>query len=119
MFLFSTTVGQIALTFASKFMCAIALDMVENIPFRHALAYIVIAEQGYGGEALSTLFFLFGFSSVVVGILFSALGKLQLGRIVYYFPAHVLIGCIGGIGTFAQIIMKTWERLPAFNLYPH
>jgi SulP family sulfate permease len=117
MFLFSTIVGQIALTFASKFTSAIGLEMVENIPFWHALAYIVTAEQGYGVEALSTLFFLFGFSSVVVGILFYALGKLQLGRVVYYFPAHVLIGCIGGIGKLAQIIMKTCERFPAFNLH--
>jgi MFS superfamily sulfate permease-like transporter len=115
MFLFSTIVGQIALTFASKFTSAIALEMVENIPFWHALAYIVIADQGYGMEALSTLFFLFGFSSVVVGILFYALGKLQLGRVVYYFPAHVLIGCIAGIGTFARIIIKTCESFLAFN----
>jgi SulP family sulfate permease len=114
MFLFSTIVGQIAFTFASKFTSAIGLEMVENIPFWHALAYIVIEEQGYGVEALSTLFLLFGFSSVVVGILFYALGKLQLGRVVYYFPAHVLIGCIGGIGTFEQA-MKSCDRIPASN----
>lgn len=116
MFLFSTIVSQIAFTFTSKFTSAIGLEMVENIPFWHALAYIVIEEQGYGVEALSTLFFLFGFSSVAVGILFYALGKLQLGRVVYYFPAHVLIGCIGGIGTFAQT-MKSYERIAASSLH--
>lgn len=102
-FLFTTVVGQIVFTFASKFTSAISLEMVENVPFWHALAYVVIAEQGYGMEALSTLFFLFGFSSVIVGLVFYALGKLELGRVVYYFPAHVLIGCIGGIGVFLTI----------------
>ena len=102
-FLFTTVMGQIAFTFASKFTSAISLEMVENVPFWHALAYVVHAEQGYNMEALSTLFFLFGFSSVVVGLVFYALGKLKLGRVVYYFPAHVLIGCIGGIGVFITI----------------
>jgi len=54
-------------------------------------------------EALPTLFFLFGFSSVIVGLGFYALGKFELGRVVYYFPAHVLIGCIGGIGVFITL----------------
>lgn len=102
-FLFTTVVGQLVFTFISKFTSAISLEMVENVPFWHALAYVVIAEQGYGTEALSTLFFLFGLSSVIVGIVFYLLGKLELGRIVYYFPAHVLIGCIGGIGVFITL----------------
>lgn len=101
--LFSTVIGQVVFTFASKFTSAISLEMVENVPFWHALAYVVIAEQGYGMEALSTLFFLFGLSSVVVGLVFYALGKLKLGRVVYYFPSHVLIGCIGGIGVFITL----------------
>jgi SulP family sulfate permease len=74
--------------------------MVENVPFLHALAQTVIARQGYGADALSTLFFLFGLSSVIVGIVFYTLGRLQLGKIVYFFPNHVLVGCIGGIGVF-------------------
>lgn len=73
------------------------------MPFLHAISEIVIQEQGYGEEALSTVFFLFGLSSVVVGITFYILGKLQLGRIVYFFPNHVLVGCIGGIGVFIVI----------------
>ena len=36
----------------------------------------------------------------MVGLLFYTLGRLKLGRIVYFFPAHVLVGCIGGIGVF-------------------
>jgi SulP family sulfate permease len=100
MFLFATLVGQIVFTFKSKFVNAVGLQMVENVPFLHALAYNVIKRQGYGKEALSTLWFLFGLSSIIVGIVFYLLGKFELGKIVYFFPNHVLVGCIGGIGVF-------------------
>ena len=100
MFLFSTIVGQVVFTLASNFQNPIGLQMVENVPFCHELSAIVIAKQGYGMEALATLMVLFGLASIVVGVVFYLLGKLQLGRIVYFFPAHALVGCIGGIGVF-------------------
>ena len=59
--------------------------------------------QGNGRDAASTLFFLFGLSSVIVGLVFYLLGKLELGRVVYFFPSHVLVGCIGGIGAFITV----------------
>merc|ERR1719491_101591 len=77
--------------------------MIENVPFYLELARIAIDEQGTGSAAVSTLFFLFGFSSVFVGLVFYLLGRLELGRIVYFFPSHVLVGCIGGIGAFICI----------------
>lgn len=95
MFLFSTIIGQLVMTYASNFNNCIALQMVENVPFCQALTYIVVEVQGYGKEALSTLFFLFGLASVIVGLVFYFLGRLELGRILYFFPAHVLVGCIG------------------------
>ena len=100
MFLLSTFLAQIIFTLKSGFANPIGLQMVENVPFCHALAQVVIRRQGYGIEALSTLLFLFGLSSVIVGIVFMILGQLNLGRIVYYFPNHVLVGCIAGIGVF-------------------
>ena len=103
MFLFATIMGQIAFTFASKFDNPIGLQMVENVPFLHALCKVVVQNQGYGKEALSTLFFLFGMSSILVGMTFYLLGRWKLGRIVYFFPNHVLVGCIGGIGVFIVI----------------
>ncbi|KAL7534147.1 hypothetical protein ACHAXR_007713 [Thalassiosira sp. AJA248-18] len=110
MFLFSTIIGQLAMTFASHFPNCIALQMVENVPFCQALTYIVVEVQGYGKEALSTLFFLFGLASVIVGVVFYFLGRMELGRILYFFPAHVLVGCIGGIGIF---IAKTGLEVTA------
>jgi SulP family sulfate permease len=68
---------------------SVGLQMVENVPFCHELANIVIAHQGYGIDALSTLIVMFGLASVVVGIVFFLLGKFQLGRVVYFFPTHV------------------------------
>lgn len=100
MFLFSTFIGQLAFTGYSRFDNPIGLQMVENVPFCHELASIVISHQGYGLEAMSTLIVMFGLSSLVVGIVFYMLGKFNLGRIVYFFPTHVLIGCIGGIGVY-------------------
>ena len=100
MFLFSTIVGQIVFTLTSEFDNPIGLQMVENVPFCHELSYIVISHQGYGVDALSTLMVMFGLASVVVGIVFYSLGHYKLGRIVYFFPTHVLVGCIGGIGVF-------------------
>jgi hypothetical protein len=82
MFLLATIIGQLVYAYKSKFVNAVGLQMVENVPFLHALAKIVIRRQGYGIDALGTLFFLFGLSSVVVGIVFYALGKAGLGKIV-------------------------------------
>ncbi len=110
MFLFSTIIGQLVMTYASNFRNCIALQMVENVPFCQSLSYIVIKHQGYGREALSTLFFLFGMASVIVGAVFFTLGRLKLGKVLYFFPAHVLVGCIGGIGVF---IAKTGLEVTA------
>jgi sulfate permease, SulP family len=100
MFLFSTLIGQIVFTLQSGFQNPIGLQMVENVPFNHALVYHVIRRQGYGLEALSTVFFLFGLSSILVGVVFWILGHFNLGSVVYYIPNHVLVGCIAGIGIF-------------------
>jgi len=115
MFLFSTIIGQLVMTYASSFNNCIALQMVENAPFCQALAYIVVETQGYGKEALSTLFFLFGLASVIVGTTFYLLGRYQLGKVLYFFPAHVLVGCIGGIGIF---IAKTGMEVNANSSFP-
>eukprot|EP00977_Amphora_coffeiformis_P011092 scaffold2655_cov179-Amphora_coffeaeformis.AAC.25 len=100
MFLFSTAVGQIVFTLRSQFHNAIGLQMVENVPFCQTLATIVMKHQGYGIHALSTLLFIFGVSSIVVGSVFWLLGRYRLGRVIYFFPTHVLMGCIGGVGLF-------------------
>lgn len=103
MFLFGCITGQIALALTSKFGSPVSVQLIENVPFYHALARVVIAEQGYGTDALSTMFFLFGLSSIVTGLMFYGLGKAGMGKVVYYFPSHVLVGFIGGIGVFIAV----------------
>ena len=107
MFLFSTFVAQFIFTYKSKFTNGIGLQMVENVPFCLELARIVMDETKSDDNVVSTLFFLFALSSVIVGLVFYLLGRLELGRVVYFFPSHVLVGCIGGIGLF--IIVTSME----------
>lgn len=104
MFLFATLVGQVIFTFYSGFPNPIGLQMVENIGFTKALSAVAISHQGYGLEALATVMLMFALASVLVGVVFYVLGKFQWGRVVYFFPTHVLIGLIGGIGV---LIAKT------------
>lgn len=98
MFLFATIVGQVVFAFYSGFKNPIGLQMVENIGFTKELAAIAISHQGFGLEALSTVMVMFGMASLMVGCVFYLLGKFKMGKVVYFFPTHVLIGLIGGIG---------------------
>jgi sulfate permease, SulP family len=34
------------------------------------------------------------------GLTFSLLGALRLGALLGFFPRHILVGCIGGVGAF-------------------
>ena len=102
MFLFSTIVAQFIFTYKSKFTNGIGLQMVENVPFCLELARIVMDETKSDDDVVSTLFFLFALSSVIVGLVFYLLGRFELGRVVYFFPSHVLVGCIGGIGLYGD-----------------
>lgn len=100
MFLFSTLICQLVMTTMSDFPTAMGMMMVENIPFMHIIAQITVQAQGPGIESFSTVFVAFALSSIVVGIAFYVLGKFKVGNAVYFFPRHVIIGCIGGIGVF-------------------
>ena len=52
----------------------IGLQIVENIPFFHSIAYICFQELGYGIEALTNLLLILAFTSILVGISFYFLG---------------------------------------------
>uniref|UniRef100_A0A7S1TMZ3 STAS domain-containing protein n=1 Tax=Phaeomonas parva TaxID=124430 RepID=A0A7S1TMZ3_9STRA len=115
MWLFSTAVCQLVMTLMSDFPVAMGMMMVENIPFMHSLAETAMAELGTGHDALATVVVTFALSSVVVGVAFLALGYFKLGNATYFFPRHVIVGCIGGIGLFVTqtglevATKKKWE----------
>lgn len=100
MFLFSTIICQVVMTTNSEFPCAVGMMMVENIPFMHTIANTVLASQGTGIESFSTILVVFALCSLICGLVFYALGAYELGNIVHYFPRHVIVGCIGGVGVF-------------------
>jgi len=100
MFLFSTFLCQVIMTFSSEFPCAMGMMMVENIPFMHTLAQQITNEQGFGPDAMATTMTAFALSTLIMGVCFYVLGKYKLGKAVNYFPRHFIIGCIGGIGIF-------------------
>ena len=100
MFLFSTLVCQLVMTTVSDFPTAMGMMMVENIPFMHIIADITIKAKGPGIESFSTVFVAFAISTLAVGVFFYLLGYFKAGNAVYFFPKHVIVGCIGGIGIF-------------------
>lgn len=42
----------------------------------------------------------FALSSIFTGLAFLLLGVCGLGSLIGFFPRHILVGCIGGVGVF-------------------
>lgn len=113
MFLFSTLICQLVLTKMSQFPGPVGMMMVENIPFMQVISRAAVKAQGQGIETFSTVFITFALASVVVGVFFYCLGKFNLGNAVYFFPKHIIVGCIGGIGIFIfQTGMEVASNVP-------
>lgn len=75
---------------------------IEVVPFFHTMAYSIMARTGTENPkvVLATTITAFAMSSVLTGIVFFILGAFKLGSLVNFFPRHILIGCIGGVGFF-------------------
>lgn len=76
--------------------------MIEVVPFYHILVTIIIDVLGDEDPAavVSTTIVAFALSSIFAGIVFFLLGYFRLGVLVGFFPRHILVGCIGGVGVF-------------------
>jgi sulfate permease, SulP family len=66
------------------------------------MAYAIIQEVGENNpkSVIATTILAFSISSVVTGLVFFGLGALRLGSLIGFFPRHILVGCIGGVGWF-------------------
>lgn len=66
------------------------------------MAYAIIQEVGeeYPKSVIATTILAFSISSIITGLVFFALGALKLGSLIGFFPRHILVGCIGGVGWF-------------------
>ncbi len=49
---------------------------------------------------LATTILSYSLSSVLTGVVFFLMGKCHLGALIGFFPRHILLGCIGGVGWF-------------------
>lgn len=66
------------------------------------MAFTILAKVGEDDPkaVLATTILAFSASSVLTGLVFFALGALKLGSLTGFFPRHILLGCIGGVGWF-------------------
>ncbi|GMF07588.1 unnamed protein product [Ambrosiozyma monospora] len=106
MFYVSTVISQLVYSLgASAFKSAIGSEMIEVTPFFHQMAIRIMLKLGEDQKdvILSTTVVTFAVSSVVTGICFLILGKCKLGKLVGFFPRHILVGCIGGVGYFLVV----------------
>ena len=51
-------------------------------------------------SVLATTILSYSLSSILTGAVFFFMGKCRLGSLIGFFPRHILIGCIGGVGWF-------------------
>ncbi|KAF8551076.1 hypothetical protein OG21DRAFT_1418614 [Imleria badia] len=143
MFFVSTVVAQLVYTFGgSNFAGANGSMMIEVVPFVHILASTIAGDilgddwaemNGVNREVVATTLVAFALSSLLTGFTFFLLGYLRLGVLIGFFPRHILVGCIGGVGIFLILTgltvstrlpsdaldPPTWEILRYFVLDPH
>ncbi|OZJ06811.1 hypothetical protein BZG36_00004 [Bifiguratus adelaidae] len=103
MFFVSTIISQLTYTCGgSVFAGATGSMMIEIIPFLHIMAETITATVGedHAHSVISTTVVAFSLSSIMTGIAFWILGAFKLGSLLEFFPRHILVGCIGGVGWF-------------------
>ncbi|KAF8621955.1 hypothetical protein AX15_007386 [Amanita polypyramis BW_CC] len=106
MFFASCIVSQLVYALGgSGFAYANGSMMIEVIPFFHVMANSIANQIGedHPREIIATTLVVYALSSILTGLVFLLLGALKLGAIVGFFPRHILIGCIGGVGVFLII----------------
>ncbi|KAM6499690.1 Sulfate transporter family domain containing protein [Amanita muscaria] len=102
MFFLTTIISQLVYSGGSSFAGANGSMMIEVVPFFHIMANSIADQIGEKNEReiLATTLVAYAFSSILTGLAFLLLGVLKLGVIVGFFPRHILVGCIGGVGVF-------------------
>ncbi|KAI5999213.1 sulfate transporter family-domain-containing protein [Pisolithus albus] len=122
LFFLSTVISQIVYTLGgSQFAGANGSMMIETVPFFHIIASTIEREIGqvHVREVIATTLVAYALSSVLTGLTFLLLGYLRLGVIIGFFPRHILVGCIGGVGVFLVLTGLTVStRLPSDALDP-
>ncbi|OAX79400.1 hypothetical protein ACJ72_06283 [Emergomyces africanus] len=103
MFYVSTIVAQLVYSCGgSIFRGGVGSEMIEVVPFFHKMAFMILNRVGKQDEkaVLATTILAYAMSSVLTGSVFFLMGAFKLGSLIGFFPRHILIGCIGGVGWF-------------------
>jgi SulP family sulfate permease len=106
MFYISCIVSQLVYSLGgSAFGSGIGSEMIEVTPFFHTMAASITRLVGEENPdaVIATTITTYAISSMLTGVLFYLLGTFKLGQLVGFFPRHILIGCIGGVGYFLVI----------------
>ncbi|KAI5284656.1 hypothetical protein KEM52_002801, partial [Ascosphaera acerosa] len=121
MFYVSTVVSQLVFSCGgSIFRGGIGSEMIEVVPFFHKMAYMILARVGSDrpDAVFATTILSFALSSVLTGLVFFLMGIFGLGTLIGFFPRHILIGCIGGVGWFLMATgVEVAARLPGALQY--
>jgi len=102
-FYVSTIIAQLTYSFGgSIFRGGVGSEMIEVVPFFHKMAFQILNRVGEDNpkSVLATTVLSFSISSVLTGAVFFLMGACRLGSLIGFFPRHILIGCIGGVGWF-------------------
>ena len=83
----------------------LTMAQIEVVPFFHKMAFTIMAQVGEDNPkaVLATTILSYSLSSVLTGLVFFLMGQCRLGVLIGFFPRHILIGCIGGVGFFLVI----------------
>ncbi|ORZ12552.1 sulfate transporter family-domain-containing protein [Lobosporangium transversale] len=79
--------------------------MIEVVPFLHLMAETIVGRLGAENkdEVIATTILAYALSAIMTGAAFMSLGYFKLGSLIAFFPRHILVGCIGGVGWFLVI----------------
>ncbi|KAL4933989.1 sulfate transporter family protein [Aspergillus undulatus] len=123
MFYVSTIIAQLVFSCGgSIFRGGIGSEMIEVVPFFHQMAFTILARVGEDNpkSVLATTILSFSVSSILTGLVFFLMGTCKIGSLIGFFPRHILIGCIGGVGLFLILTgLEVSARLPGsfeFNI---
>ncbi|KAJ1736023.1 hypothetical protein LPJ72_001606 [Coemansia sp. Benny D160-2] len=115
MYMLSTAVSQFVLSSGmSAFRGANGSMLIEAIPFLHVISTTIVNNVGeeLPDRIIATTLASYAISTILTGVLFFLLGILKIGRLVDFFPRHILVGCIGGVGYFLlQTGLEVTSRL--------
>ncbi|KAI9786059.1 MAG: hypothetical protein M1816_008150 [Peltula sp. TS41687] len=103
MFYVSCIISQLVYSFGgSSFKGGVGSEMIEVVPFFHKMAFTILAQVGEDNRraVLATTILAYSVSSIITGLVFFGMGACRLGSLIGFFPRHILIGCIGGVGWF-------------------